>query len=188
MAVKVLYCVFLAALIVLFVAWAVAALYPTPQWDSEYPGIAEWESSPPGLAAWESSSYSLRMEEFQLLSPAEKKAKLQEYEASRKEYEARKKQRQELREALEKKTEDHGRNVSLASLLVAVVVVLLGFGLASSLPVISEGLLLGGLFTLMYSIGWSFVGSPKTAVIPVGIGLIITVALGYRMFVRTTKS
>ena len=178
MAVKVLYCVFLAALIVLFVAWAMAALYPTPQWDSEYPAIEEWESSP----------QMPRTEELEFLSRGEAKAKLHEYEAKLKEYEARKKQRQELREALERKTEHHGRNVSLASLLVAVVVVLLGFGLASSLPVISEGLLLGGLFTLMYSIGWSFVGSPKTAVIPVGIALIITVALGYRMFVRTTKS
>ena len=93
-----------------------------------------------------------------------------------------------MQHALWKKQEQRERNVSLISLLIAVVVVALGAGLSGRLPVIAEGLLLGGLFTLVYSIGWSFMRSPKTAIIPVGIGLIMTIALGCVKFVRTGKS
>jgi hypothetical protein len=44
------------------------------------------------------------------------------------------------------------------------------------------------LFTLIYSIGFSFFRSPKIAVIPVGVGLIVTIALGYKRFVRPAKN
>ena len=177
MVIKVLYCVFLGVLIVLFVGWAMAALYPSPQWGTEYPGIAEYESPPDRPAT----------EELQILSPGERRARWQDYQAKGKEYDARAAKREKLRTALQKKTEQHDRNVSLTSLLLSVVVVALGVGLSGRLPVISEGLLLGGLFTLVYSIGWSFVRSPKIAVIPVGVGLIVTIALGYRIFVRRSN-
>jgi hypothetical protein len=177
MVIKVLYCVFLAALVVLFVGWAETALYPTPQWDIEYPGIEEYESGPQEPSA-------LKLEG---LTPAERRAQLQQYEAERKEYEVREAKRARLRTALSKKVDIHDRNVSLISLLVAVAVMALSVGLSAKLPVISEGLLLGGLFTLIYSIGWSFVRSPKIAVIPVGVGLIVTIALGYKRFVRPLK-
>jgi len=74
----------------------------------------------------------------------------------------------------------------LYSVFLAVVVVVVSVGLSGRLPVISEGLLLGGLFTLIYSIGFSFMSSPKVAVIPVGVGLILTIALGYKRFARKT--
>jgi len=178
MVIKVLYCVFLGALVSLFVGWAVTALYPTPQWETEYPGIEQYESGVP-----EPSEVNLAG-----LTPAERKAKLQQYEVKRKEYEVRDAKRAKLQTALSKKVERHDRNVSLISLLVAVAVMAFSVGLSAKLPVISEGLLLGGLFTLIYSIGWSFARSPKIAVIPVGVGLIVTIALGYKRFVRPAKS
>jgi len=179
MVIKVLYCVFLGLLVVLFVGWAMAALYPTPQWKTEYPAIEQWGGRGPEKPT---------ADELQVLSTAEKRAKLQDYEAKSKEYQAKEQERERLRKALEEKTEKRGRNVSLISLLIAVVVVVVSVGLSGRLPVISEGLLLGGLFTLIYSIGWSFVRSPKIAVIPVGVGLIITIALGYKIFARKTKA
>jgi len=178
MVIKALYCVFLGVLVVLFVAWAVTALYPIPQWETEYPGIEEYESGPQEPSA----------QQLEGLTPAERKAKFQRYEAERKEYEVREAKRARLQTALSKKVDRHDRNVSLISLLVAVAVMALSVGLSAKLPVISEGLLLGGLFTLIYSIGWSFVRTPKIAVIPVGVGLIVTIALGYKRFVRPAKS
>jgi len=177
MVIKVLYSIFLGALVVLFVGWAMAALYPTPQWETEYPTVQQYESLTRARTA----------QELELLSPTERKAKLQEYEAKSKEAEARESERQKLQAALQTKRQVHDRNVSLIALLVSVIVVVMGVGFSVKLPVISEGLLLGGLFTLIYSIGWSFVRSPRNAVIPVGVGLIMTLAIGYRMFVRGAK-
>jgi predicted histidine transporter YuiF (NhaC family) len=179
MVIKVLYCVFLGALVVLFVGWLLAALLPTPDWDSEYPGRARWYESP--------SPDKPTAEELAGLSLAERKAKFQDYEAKRKKYEASEKEQQKMENAFSKKVEKRDRNVSLISLLIAIVVVALTVGLSGRLPVMSEGLLLGGLFTLIYSIGFSFVRSPKIAVIPVGVGLIVTIALGYKRFVQATN-
>ena len=184
MIIKVLYSLFLGVLVVLFVGWLMAALFPTPQWDSEYPGVERygWGSPAPDKPT---------AEELEGLSSAERRAAFRDYEAKRKQHEAeedaQKKEHQKLEKAFSEKTEKHGREVALLSLLIAVVVVALSVGFSSKLPVISEGLLLGGLFTLIYSIGWSFVRSPKVAVVPVGVGLIVTIALGYKRFVRTTK-
>jgi len=174
MVIRVLYCIFLAVLVVLFVGWAMAALYPTPQWDTEHPGVEQWLGPPPEKPA---------AVELQALSSGERKAKMQDYEAKQKEYEAKKKELGGYRKALAEKTEKRGRNVSLISLVIAVLVMAMGVGFSGRLPVIAEGLLLGGLFTLIYSIGFSFVRSPKIAVIPVGVGLIVTIALGYQRFV-----
>ncbi len=178
MVIKVLYCIFLGVLLVLFVAWAMAALYPAPDWESEYAGVPRYESPPDKPTALD----------LEGLSAAQKRAKLQDYETSLKRYEAEQEKREELHEALSDKTERRARNVSLLSLLISVLVMAVGVGFASSLPVIAEGLLLGGLFTLIFSIGLGFAHSPKTAVIPVGVGLIVTIALGYKRFVRTGGS
>jgi hypothetical protein len=185
MVIKVLYSIFLGVLVVLFVGWLMAALFPTPQWDSEYPGVERYGYASP-------SPEKPTADELEGLSVAERKAKFRDYEAKRKQHEAKEeakeKEHQKMEKAFSEKTEKRGRSVSLISLLIAVAVVALGVGFSGRLPVISEGLLLGGLFTLIYSIGFSFVRSPKIAVIPVGLGLIITIALGYKRFVRTTKS
>ncbi len=178
MVIKVLYCIFLAVLVVLFVGWAMTALYPKPDWESEYPGVPQYEMPPDKPTA----------EELQGLSAAQKRAKLRDYETSLKRYEVEEEKREELRKALSDKTERRARNVALLSLLTSVLVMAVGVGFASSLPVIAEGLLLGGLFTLIYSIGFTFAHSPRIAVIPVGVGLIVTIALGYKRFGRTGGS
>ena len=179
MVIKILYCIFLGALVVLFVGWAMAAWYPTPQWETEYPGVPEYYTSEPSPPS---------AEELKLLSPSDRRARVQEYKADHKAYEAWQKKHDELQKDLSRKVEKQGRNVALISLLFSVVVTAIGVGFSNRLPVISEGLLLGGLFTLIYSIGWSFVRAPKIAVLPVGVGLIVMIALGYKRFVRKPSS
>jgi hypothetical protein len=172
---KVLYWIFLATLIVLFVGWAMAAWYPMPTWETEYPNVERYVGTAvPPLP-----------DELKLLSPAQQRAKFEQYRAEVARRKALEDGNEKRERALGKKVERHNRAVALTALVISVVIVGFGIGLSRPLPVIAEGLLLGGLFTLIYSIGWSFVASPKVAVIPVGVGLVITIYLGYRRFVRT---
>jgi len=85
-------------------------------------------------------------------------------------------QRYESQAQLEAQT----TTVALISLVIAVLVMGIGIGLSGNVPVISEGLLLGGLFTLIYSIGWCFIWAPKIGVLHVAVGLVIMIVGGYR--------
>ncbi|OFX18033.1 MAG: hypothetical protein A2Z18_04255 [Armatimonadetes bacterium RBG_16_58_9] len=177
MVIKTLYCVFLGALVALFVGWAMCAWYPTPQWETEYPGVSQYMGEP----------YPPSAESLKGLNSAERTEEIRKYKAERKEHESWEKKHAVLQRQFDNKLEIQGRNVALISLLVAVAVTGISVGLSGKLPVVSEGLLLGGVFTLIYSIGWSFVRAPKVAVIPVGIGLILTIAIGYKRFARPAR-
>lgn len=81
--------------------------------------------------------------------------------------------------------EDYNRNVSMIVLGAAVVLVALGLTLHAKTDVIADGMLLGGVFTLLYSIGRSFAGQdPKYSFMVVSFGLIITVIVGYLKFLK----
>lgn len=81
--------------------------------------------------------------------------------------------------------EDYSRNVSMIVLGAAVILVVLGLTLHSKTDVIADGLLLGGTFTLLYSIIRSFMGGdPKYSFSVVSIGLVITVIVGYMKFIK----
>lgn len=175
MFVRVLYCIFLGILVALFVGWAMASYYPYPEWETEYPGIDQYKSEPvqpserAGLAA---------------MSPEERAAAQQQYETDKAAYEEWDAQNEVRQKDFKAKTEAQGRAVALISLLIAVVVTSVSLWYSGKLQVITEGLLLGGIFTLIYSIGWCFVRAPKLAVLTVGIGLVVTIAVGYMKFVR----
>lgn len=80
--------------------------------------------------------------------------------------------------------ENYHRNVSIIVLAAAVVLVVLGLILHSRTGVIADGLLLGGVFTLLYSIGRSFAGGdPKYSFMVTAVGLIITMVVGYIKFI-----
>ena len=60
---------------------------------------------------------------------------------------------------------------------------------ASQLPVISNGLLLGGVFTMLYGVGWIIATDvSKARFVVMAIALVITLALGYLRFVRNGKA
>jgi hypothetical protein len=55
--------------------------------------------------------------------------------------------------------------------------------------VIADGLLLGGVFTLLYSIARSFGGEdPRYTFMVTSAGLIVTMLVGYVKFIRPTAS
>jgi hypothetical protein len=178
MIVKVVYCLFLALLVVLFVAWAAAALYPLPTWEGLYPHMRQFGNQPSAPTPGE----------LQGLSRGEQRTAQLEYRAKMKAYQVEEKERESRRQALTKLEEERSRSVALLTLLAAVVATVAGLLLAGRVPVIAEGLLLGGMFTLIYSISFSFMHSPRIAVIPVGIGLALTLVVGYRQFARRAEA
>lgn len=88
-------------------------------------------------------------------------------------------------EALQKVRDVWARNTSI--ILIAFATLIMGISLIRSdqLKLISNGLLLGGLFTMIYGTGWSFAGNDsKARFLVVTVALIATLVLGYVKFVR----
>ena len=59
---------------------------------------------------------------------------------------------------------------------------------ADQLPVINNGLLLGGVFTMLYGTGWTLAsGDSQLRFWVMAFALLITLALGYVRFVRERR-
>ena len=85
----------------------------------------------------------------------------------------------------EQQNETYSRNVSVISLVAAVVFIVLGIVLEKRIRVLSTGVMLGGIFTLIYSIGRGFAADDsKYVFIVLTISIAVVVYLGYRQFVR----
>jgi hypothetical protein len=88
-------------------------------------------------------------------------------------------------DAYMKLSQDYNRNVSIISLVAAILILIISLTVFKSLPVIADGLLLGGVLTLIYSIVRGFNSQDeKFRFIVVTIGLIIAILLGYNKFIR----
>jgi hypothetical protein len=85
----------------------------------------------------------------------------------------------------QKVSQTYNRNVSVIALICAVVLLAVSLAFERFNAVIANGVLLGGLFTLLYSIGRGFASQDnKMTFITVSIGLVIAIYLGYRRFAR----
>lgn len=82
----------------------------------------------------------------------------------------------------------YNRNVSIISLIFAVVILTLGMVFSLKFLILSDGILLGGVFTLIYSI-INAVGANNVrfTFVIVSIGLVVTIFLGYWKFLRHQK-
>jgi len=105
------------------------------------------------------------------------------------EEEARLRALQEEREALYESSrearEAWGRSTSIILILFATLVMAVSLIRSEQLPVISNGLLLGGVFTMVYGVGWIVASDTSVArFIVVTIAFAITLTLGYMRFVR----
>lgn len=84
--------------------------------------------------------------------------------------------------------DDYDRNVAIVVLAAAVVLVVFGLALHAKTDVIADGLLLGGTFTLLYSIIRSFAtDDPKYTFLVASAGLIITMVVGYYKFIKPSQ-
>ena len=85
----------------------------------------------------------------------------------------------------QKTIEDYSRNVSVVAMGFAVVFVLLGLILARSMPIFPDGLLVGSLGTLLYSIVRGFNAQDDMfRFVIVAVSLIISLVIGYMKFIN----
>lgn len=82
----------------------------------------------------------------------------------------------------------YSRNVSIITLIFSVIILVISLTFIAKLPLISDGLLLGGLFTQLYSIMRGFESEDnKFRFIAVSVGLVTSLIVGYLKFLKTPK-
>ncbi len=99
---------------------------------------------------------------------------------------------QDQQNALQDKTDAQmkgwARNTSIILVLFATLVMSISLVRSDQLRVISNGLLLGGLFIMVYGVGWViFSGNSTARFFVILFALVITLGLGYVKFVRQRK-
>lgn len=98
-------------------------------------------------------------------------------------------ERNELADAARVTREAWGRSTSIIVIALATLVMAISLLRADRLPVISNGLLLGGVFTMLYGVGWIVATDTSvTRFVVMTVALLITLALGYVRFVRPAVS
>lgn len=94
-------------------------------------------------------------------------------------------QRRELLDTAAEARKPWGRSTSMILIVFATLAMAVSLVRADQLPVISNGLLLGGLFTMLYGVGW--IVATDTSIVRFLVmtaALAITLGLGYVRFVR----
>lgn len=86
-------------------------------------------------------------------------------------------------ERWEEQRQTYNRNVGVLTLVAAVLLLVLSLLVERRNKVLTNGVMLGGLFTLFYAIGRSFASSETTMTfLAVGVGLAVVLFLGHRRF------
>ena len=159
MLIKYVYIVFIGILLAAFVGVGIAAFYKGPK-PPEYPVELQ---------------YPEIKENAYMATPSAQRVKLQQEQDS---------QFKQFR----KLDEIYQRNVSIIALIAAVIMLVISLTLLKQIQVIADGLLLGGVITLGYSVIRGF-GSNDDMVrfLVVSASLLVTLILGYIKFVRPAK-
>ncbi len=156
MLLKYLYSIFLAVLIVTFVGVGIAAFYKAPKYP-EYPIETKPVTMTPNGEVSES---------------AEMIQKRADYE-------------QESRD-FQKAIETYNKNVSAIVIAASLFILIISITLLSRIMYLSDGLMLGGVITLIYAVVKGFsAGDEMFRFIVVSISLIVAIFLGYWRFVRS---
>jgi hypothetical protein len=91
--------------------------------------------------------------------------------------------------AYEKQARHYNRNVALISVGFSIVILILSLVLMARIQMLADGLMLGGVFTLIYGIGRSFgSGEQKFMFAMTTFGLVVAMILGYIKFIKPEKS
>lgn len=95
----------------------------------------------------------------------------------------------EVEDELQADREIWGRNTSIILITFATITMAISLIRSEQLPVISNGLLLGGVFTMIYGVGWIIAtGTSYGRFLVIAAALGITLVLGYLRFVRRKEA
>jgi len=94
-------------------------------------------------------------------------------------------ERNALADAARGARQSWGRVTSIVLIVFATAVMAVSLVWAAGLPVVGNGLLMGGLFTMVYGVGWVIATDTSVArFVVMSVALAITLALGYMRFAR----
>ena len=159
MILKFIYTVFIGVLFATLVGVGIAAFYPQPK-HPDYPIRLSYPKEPA------------------LQTETDRQTLIKEQEA----YEKKSKEFQE-------KNQLYNRNVSIIAIVFAIAALVVSLTFLKTLLMIADGLLLGGLLTLLYSIIRGFETQDNMfRFIVVAIGFVVAVAVGYIKFTKPVQS
>jgi len=162
---QIIFAIFLGLMVTAFVGVGVNTVYPSPQapFDRQ---IRELDRQKKTVMNSKAPAD---------LTPAER-TRIQEIED----------QRNNTQDASQVAMAPWGRNASIILILFATLAMAISLIRSGQLPVLSNGLLLGGVFTMVYGVGLIIVTATSAARFTVmTIAFVITLALGYARFVRS---
>lgn len=154
MVLRIIYTIFIGILFATFVGVGIAAFYPEER-APEYPATPKMIVPPnQTMSASESAEINRQSEEFQ-----------------------------KINKAFQERLRIYNRNVSVIALISAVVIVVVSLVFVRQFLLISDGLLLGGLVTLIYSIVRGFGAQDNIfRFVVVSVGLVLSLIVGYVKF------
>jgi hypothetical protein len=166
-ALQIIFSFFLGLMVLAFIGIGVNTFYPSPmnEYSEELQDLYREQER-------------LSMKQGGIVTPAEEA----ELESVQNEID-------ELNEKQEAEQKIWARNTSIVLILFATIVMSISLIRSEQLRVISNGLLLGGLFTMIYGVGWVIFSGESTArFIVIVFAFAVTLALGYLKFVRGRES
>jgi hypothetical protein len=93
-----------------------------------------------------------------------------------------------LQRASEEKTSQWRMSTSVILIVIATILMAVALALGDSVAVLSNGILLGGLFTMLYGVGWGLAsGNSVTRFLVLVVALVVSLVLGYLKFVRSRQ-
>ncbi len=157
MPLKLLYTLLIGIFVAVFIGVGIAAFYP----ELKYP-------EPPN-----SIKYGYSEPEKNEKMSEETKAEIEKYEQEQKTFQIN--------------SQVYNRNVSILALIFSIILVIISLTLFKKIYLIADGLLLGGVLTLLYSVIRGFESdSNMFRFIVVSVGLVISLFLGYVKFIAPT--
>ena len=102
--------------------------------------------------------------------------------------EAQKAFEKQMKDYEENKMGPYNRNVAIITIVAAVIILTIGLLFSIRFMILADGMLLGGVFTLIYSvIRAAQANNIRFTFIIVAVALVVTIALGYWKFLRKPK-
>jgi hypothetical protein len=94
-------------------------------------------------------------------------------------------QERTLRDRQQAEQQSWAQRTSIVLIVIATLLMVVSLLLGDALTVLSNGILLGGLFTMLYGVGWGIAsGNSVTRFVVLLVALVISIVLGYLRFAR----
>jgi hypothetical protein len=95
----------------------------------------------------------------------------------------------ELRDQQQREQESWAQRTSIVLIVIATALMVVSLLLGDALTVLSNGILLGGLFTMLYGVGWGIAsGNSVTRFLVLVAALVVSLVLGYAKFARGRRT